>query len=173
MFWVQVHDIPIHFMCTEVAEKICENIGEVVRSIGAETEEGGNFTRVRVTSPYLCAEEDWLLLKARRNLKCRLSLSAYQISASSVLGWFMVIVIEAISHGVRLEKFNEIPCAYPNELFRRRIEEINYELKKIDDHVTGSVRAISNKSTIPRFKDLKELEQMQKTGEAASLSKAS
>lgn len=58
MFWVQVHDIPIHFMCIEVAEMICENIGEVVQSIGAEIEEGGNFTRVRVTSPYLCAEED-------------------------------------------------------------------------------------------------------------------
>lgn len=39
----------------------------------------------------------------------------------------MVVVIEAISHGVRLEKFKEIPCAYPNELFRQRIEEINYE----------------------------------------------
>ena len=41
MFWVQLHDIPIHFMCTEVVEKICKNIGEVVQSIGAETEEGG------------------------------------------------------------------------------------------------------------------------------------
>ena len=41
MFWVQVHNISIHFMCTEVVEKICKNIGEVVQSIGAETEEGG------------------------------------------------------------------------------------------------------------------------------------
>lgn len=45
-------------MCIEVAEMICENIGEVVQSIGAEIEGGGNFTGVRVTSPYLCAEED-------------------------------------------------------------------------------------------------------------------
>lgn len=48
MFWVQVHDILIHFMCTEVVEKICENIREVVQSIGAKTEEGSSFIRVRV-----------------------------------------------------------------------------------------------------------------------------
>ena len=48
IFWVQVHDIPFHYMSTEVAETICENVGEVVRSIGAETEEGGSFFRVRI-----------------------------------------------------------------------------------------------------------------------------
>ena len=48
MFWVEVHNFPIHFMCTEVVEKICQNIGEVVCSIGTETKEGGSFIRVRV-----------------------------------------------------------------------------------------------------------------------------
>ncbi|KAL0011099.1 hypothetical protein SO802_006207 [Lithocarpus litseifolius] len=45
MFWVQVHDIPMWYMTTEVAENICDTIGEVVRSIGAETEEGSCFIR--------------------------------------------------------------------------------------------------------------------------------
>ena len=48
MLWVQVHDIPIHYMSIEVVETICGNVGEVVRSIGAETEEGGSFFRVRI-----------------------------------------------------------------------------------------------------------------------------
>ena len=48
MLWVQVHDIPIRYMTTEVAEKLCDIIGEVVKSIGAETKEGSYFMRVRV-----------------------------------------------------------------------------------------------------------------------------
>lgn len=48
MLWVQVHDIPIQYMTTEVAEKLCDIIKEVVRSIGVETEEGSCFMRVRV-----------------------------------------------------------------------------------------------------------------------------
>ena len=78
MFWVQLHDIPIHFMCTKVVEKICENIGEVGQSIGAETEEGGSFIRVRVKiniSLHLCRgsvitlesrEKSWVLFKYER-----------------------------------------------------------------------------------------------------------
>lgn len=30
MFWVQLHDIPMRYMTTEVAENMCDNIGEVV-----------------------------------------------------------------------------------------------------------------------------------------------
>lgn len=48
MFWVQVHDIPIRYMTTEVAEQLCDIIGEVVRSIGEVTEEGSCFMRIRV-----------------------------------------------------------------------------------------------------------------------------
>lgn len=48
MFWVQVHDIPIRYMTTEVAEQLCDIIGEVVRSIGEETEDGSCFMRIRV-----------------------------------------------------------------------------------------------------------------------------
>ena len=48
MLWVQVYDISMRFMTTEVAENLFDIIGEVVRSIGAETEEGSSFMRVRV-----------------------------------------------------------------------------------------------------------------------------
>ena len=41
MLWVQVHDIPIHYMSIEVVETICGNVGEVVRSIRIEIKEGG------------------------------------------------------------------------------------------------------------------------------------
>lgn len=41
MIWVQVHDIPYRFMSTAVAENICNTIGEVIRAIEAENEEGG------------------------------------------------------------------------------------------------------------------------------------
>ena len=48
MLWVQVHDIPFQYMTTKVAEKLCDIIGEVVKSIGAKTEEGSYFMLVRV-----------------------------------------------------------------------------------------------------------------------------
>ena len=47
-FWVQVHDIPVHFMTRAMAEEICDTIGEAQNSIGAVDEEGGSFIRVRV-----------------------------------------------------------------------------------------------------------------------------
>uniref|UniRef100_A0A7N2KS50 DUF4283 domain-containing protein n=1 Tax=Quercus lobata TaxID=97700 RepID=A0A7N2KS50_QUELO len=56
MLWVQVYDIPIRFMTTEVAKNLCDIIGEVVRSIGAETEEGSSF--IRVQSKGTLKEED-------------------------------------------------------------------------------------------------------------------
>ena len=48
LFWVQVHDIPICYLTKEVAENICETIGEVHKSAGAVTEEDGHFILVRV-----------------------------------------------------------------------------------------------------------------------------
>ena len=48
IFWVQVHDIPIQYMTKEVAENICDIIGEVQKSVDAITNEGGHFIRVRV-----------------------------------------------------------------------------------------------------------------------------
>ena len=42
------HDIPFRLMTMDVAEGICETIGEVIRAIGAENEEGGSFILVRV-----------------------------------------------------------------------------------------------------------------------------
>ena len=48
MLWVQDYDIPMRFMTMEVVENLCDIIGEAVRSIGAETEEGSSFMRVRV-----------------------------------------------------------------------------------------------------------------------------
>ena len=48
-FWVQVHDIPLRYMTRQMAECLCEIIGEVQKSTGAVDEEGGHFMRVRVT----------------------------------------------------------------------------------------------------------------------------
>lgn len=48
-FWVQVHDIPIHFMTKAVAEEICVIVGDVCRLIGGVDEDGGSYIRVKVT----------------------------------------------------------------------------------------------------------------------------
>ena len=48
LFWVQVHDIPIRYMTKEVAENIYDIVGEVQKSAGVVTNEGGHFIRVRV-----------------------------------------------------------------------------------------------------------------------------
>ena len=48
-FWVQVHDIPIHFITRGVAESICDIIGKVSRSIGGVDKDGGSFIQVKVT----------------------------------------------------------------------------------------------------------------------------
>lgn len=48
LFWVQVHDIPIRYMTKEVAENICDIIGEVHKSTDVVTNEGGHFIRVQV-----------------------------------------------------------------------------------------------------------------------------
>ena len=48
LFWVQVHDIPIQYMTKEVAKNICDIVGEVQKSVGAVTDEGGHFIRVQV-----------------------------------------------------------------------------------------------------------------------------
>ena len=42
-FWVQVHNIPVSFLTRKVAEKLCETVGEIQKSIGAVDEEGGNL----------------------------------------------------------------------------------------------------------------------------------
>ena len=56
-FWVQVHNIPFNFQTRKVAEKLCETMGDILKSNGATDNDGGSFFRVRVmvniTSP-LC-----------------------------------------------------------------------------------------------------------------------
>ncbi|KAK9992096.1 hypothetical protein SO802_027081 [Lithocarpus litseifolius] len=47
-FWVQVHDIPVHFMLKQVAEIICDNIGELRRSPESTEDDDGEFIRVCV-----------------------------------------------------------------------------------------------------------------------------
>ncbi|XP_075665196.1 uncharacterized protein At4g02000-like [Castanea sativa] len=47
-FWVQVHGIPVRFMNKEVAEGLCETVGQVCHLHNAPTEDGGSFMRVRV-----------------------------------------------------------------------------------------------------------------------------
>ena len=46
LFWVQVHNILVHFKTRKVAEEICDTIREVQKSMGAVDEEGGHFIRV-------------------------------------------------------------------------------------------------------------------------------
>ena len=48
-FWVQVHDIPLRYMTRQMAECLCDIIGEVQKSTRAVDEEGGHFMWVRVT----------------------------------------------------------------------------------------------------------------------------
>ncbi|XP_030964539.1 uncharacterized protein LOC115985780 [Quercus lobata] len=56
-FWVQVHDIPFSFQTRKVAEKLCETVGDILKSDGATDDDGGSLFWVRVlvniTSP-LC-----------------------------------------------------------------------------------------------------------------------
>ena len=68
---------------------------------------------------------------------------------------------DSISRERGLEKFKEIPHACPNELFRRRIEELDSELKKFDEHVIGGAQAVIKNSTIPHPKELIEFKQKQ------------
>ena len=39
-FWVQVHDIPLRYMAKQMAECLCDVVGEVKKSTGAVDEEG-------------------------------------------------------------------------------------------------------------------------------------
>lgn len=45
---MQVHDIPVHFMSKQVAENICDIIGEVRRLPESTEDHGGKFIWVRV-----------------------------------------------------------------------------------------------------------------------------
>ena len=47
-FWVQVHDIPVRFMNSKVAEGICSIVGTIIRKSEMEMN-GGSFMRVRVS----------------------------------------------------------------------------------------------------------------------------
>ncbi|KAL0007019.1 hypothetical protein SO802_008521 [Lithocarpus litseifolius] len=48
-FWVQVHDMPIHFKNRQVAERIYEAIGKVNMMLDDNESEGDRFIRIRVT----------------------------------------------------------------------------------------------------------------------------
>ena len=47
-FWVQIYDIPFHYMNQRVAEDICAVIGVVDRTTSTDEMEGGSFMRVRI-----------------------------------------------------------------------------------------------------------------------------
>ena len=46
--WVQVHDIPIKYLSREVAEKLCEAVGEVNKESSLLEVDCGNVMRIRV-----------------------------------------------------------------------------------------------------------------------------
>ena len=48
MLWVQVHDIPIHYMSIEVVETICGNVGRWCTPLGQKQRRGGSFFKVRI-----------------------------------------------------------------------------------------------------------------------------
>ena len=48
LFWVQVHEILVHYMTKTVAESLCEIVGEVQKSTDDVDDEDGHFIRVRV-----------------------------------------------------------------------------------------------------------------------------
>ena len=41
--WVQVHDIPVHYLNRDVAKKLCELVDEVDRTLEILEVEGGSF----------------------------------------------------------------------------------------------------------------------------------
>ena len=47
-FWVQIYDIPFHYMNQRVVEEICAVFGVVDRTTSTDAMEGGNFMHVRV-----------------------------------------------------------------------------------------------------------------------------
>ena len=110
------------------------NVGEVTNSkIGEEINLAAGIVEEVIQS-----NQDSLPIPKINDLKHD---SRELTSANSAL-------MDSISREVGLEKFKEIPRACPNELFRRRIEELDFELKKFDEHVTGGARAVSKNSTI-------------------------
>ena len=47
-FWVQVHNLPIQRMVTEMAENLCKSVGRVIHSNDRSETECGDFMQVRV-----------------------------------------------------------------------------------------------------------------------------
>lgn len=64
----------------------------------------------------------------------------------------------------------DISHACPNELFRRRIEELDTELKKYDEHVTSFKQMDFSSITIPQTWNKGEVELKQDCYEAAKKS---
>ena len=97
-FWVQVHDIPIRYMTRNVAESICETIGEVSRSIGAVDDDGGHFIWVRVVvdiSLPLCRERV-ITLESGEKAWISFSTSAYPIFVTVVVDQTVVVALITI-----------------------------------------------------------------------------
>lgn len=90
-------------MTTKVVENVCATIGEVVRSIRTEIEEGSCFIRVRIKldiSLPLCRGRVITLVSVGKSWVF-LSISVCQISVFGVVGCVMVIRIALCGSKVR------------------------------------------------------------------------
>ena len=135
LFWVQVHDIPIRYLTKEVAENICETIGEVHKSAGAVTEEDGHFIRVRVVVDItlsLCTLESgaksWVHFKYERlpSLYLIEDLTSPAITNNSV-------EVSRVESETIKEKELSPKAGNKENLFDIQIKEIDTKLAKFDE----------------------------------------
>ena len=93
--WVQVHDIPVHYLNRDVAKKLCELVDEVDRTLEILEVEGGSFIRVQVRwiLIYLFVKVVYSPLKIVEKIGSPSTTNTFLISAIGVDDLIMLIEI--------------------------------------------------------------------------------